>query len=154
MLKLITPVDTVDTTQQFTIGSRAKTKDGNVYIYLPGTTSVAKYDWVIFVTTTNGLSYGSVTRLTATDGGPVAIAQGAIISNTFGWFLIDGVGWASAGEAVSAGSPLYASGTTALVGTTVAAISAIYGAYPQTAGISGGTFKAQIRNPYLYGQTI
>ena len=157
MVKIITPIDQVDSTAQFTPGTRADTTDDNEYIYLPGTTSVAQYDFVN-IRTASALSYGSVTRMVYTNAGPVAIAQAAITANSFGWFLIKGVGWGLAGEVAANGSILYASGTTGYVGTTVAANYGIYGALCVGAGqcvlTAAGTCKVLLNYPNLYGQVI
>ena len=149
MLKLISPIDQLDTYAKFTVGSRAVTKEGNEYIYLPGTTSVAQYDVVSFITAANGTSYGSVTRLATTGGkGRVAVAQAAIVSNDFGWFQVGGVGWANAGAVATAGAACYASGTVGLVGTTVVAGDLLAGMFCVGSGISAGTCKVLLENPF------
>ena len=151
MIKLITPIDTVDSSEAYAVGTRAILKGGNEYIYLPGVASCAQYDWVSYMTS-NGLSYGSVTRLTNTAAGQVAIAQGAITNNKYGWFLIKGVGWGNAGEESSSGSVLYSCGTTATVTTVLERYMQIHGAFTIGAGVSGGTVKVFIRYPFLLGQ--
>ena len=157
MVKITTPIDQVDSTAQFTVGTRTQTKDGNEYIYLPGTTSVAQYDWVT-IHTASALSYGSVTRMGQLNAGPVAIAQAAITGPNYGWFQVKGVGWGNAGEPVSAGSALYASGTTGYVGTTVASNHLIYRATAigdgQCVLTAAGTCKVLINHPHLYGFVI
>ena len=152
MIKLITPLDTVDNAANYEVGTRATVRGGNEYIYLPGVASCAKYDWVSYITAANGLSYGSVTRLTNTLAGNIAIAQGAIVSNKYGWFLIRGVGWGNVGDTVSSGSALYSCGTTATVTTTAESYMCIHGAFPIGTGASGGTGKFFVRYPFLLGQ--
>jgi hypothetical protein len=155
MIKIISPLDQVDNSATFTVGTRVVNKEGNEYIYLPGTTSVAQYDWVAIRTAAGpGLSYGSVTRLVyeaAGTDGMVGIAQGAIVSNKYGWFLIKGTGWGNCGDTCSSGSPIYASGTTANVTTTVTTNSLVYGAICVQDGASGGTVKVSINHPQTYG---
>lgn len=149
MLKLISPIDQLDSEPQFTVGSRTATKEGNEYIYLPGVASVAKYDAVTFVTVAAGLSYGSVTRLPTTGGkGLVGVAQAAIVTNKYGWFQTKGVGWVKTGITCTAGLPLYASGTVALVGTTAVSGDLIAGAFCIGTGAASGTCTALLNNPF------
>jgi len=154
MVKLHSPLDQVDTTYPlYGIGSRTVDKNGNEYIYLPGTTSVAAYDFVTYKTA-SGLSYGSVTRMVKGTAGQVAIAQGAATGPKYGWFQIYGVGWGNCGAVTSSGSPLYASGTTATVTTTVASTQLIYGTLCVGSGISGGTAKIFLNYPFFPTQTL
>jgi hypothetical protein len=154
-VKLIYPLDQADTLiTEYEVGSRTITKDGNEYIYLPGIVSCAKYDWVVYKTTGTGLSYGSVTRMVNGTAGMVGIAQAAITGPKYGWFLIKGVGWGNAGEAFSSGSPLYSSGTTATVGTTFVASTAVYGAIGLGTSVSQGTAKVLLNYPMLYAQVL
>jgi hypothetical protein len=148
MIKIISPITQVDTTAQFTLGTRTKTKDGNEYIYLPGTSSVAKYDAVMFITAAN-MSYGSVTRLATTGGiGLVGIAQGAIINSKYGWFQTGGVGWANAGRRATAGLAMYASGTVGTVGTGVVNGDLLAGMFCIGTGEASGTCKALLNDPF------
>jgi len=156
MVKLITPLDQIDSYANYTPGSRTVTKDGNEYIYLPGVGFLTQYDFISYQTS-DGLSYGSVKRLAINTGGTatvgdVAIAQAAIVAPKYGWFLIKGVGWGNAGEVVASGSPLYVSvGTVAKVGTTVTSPHIIYGSVALGAGISAGTCKVLLNYPYYLG---
>ena len=133
-MKLITPLTQVDSSAAFTVGSRTVTKDGNEYIYLPGTTSVEAQDWVTFTSAS-----GSVTRLATTGAkGQVAVAISAVISNTYGWFCTKGLVNAKWGAGVTtAGSVLYASGTAAYAGTTVVAGDLLAGAFLSGTAASG-----------------
>lgn len=158
MIKLISPLDQVDSSARFTVGSRTTTNDGNEYIYLPGIASCAQYDWVIYNRGTSSgttkASYGSVTRINITTAGNAGIAQAAILGPKYGWFMIKGAGWGNAGAQVSSGSPIYASGTVGLVSTTVNAGNAVYNAFATQAGVSGGTCRVVINYPVIYGQVI
>jgi len=152
MIKLLTPLTQVDSSAAFTLGTRTATKDGNEYIYLPGTTSVAQYDVVTFLTaaTVQGVnSYGSVTRLATTGGvGPVAVAQAAIISNKYGWFQTKGITWANAGVGCTVSLPCYASGTAGLIGSGVVSGDLLAGMYFLQAGAPGGTVKVLMNDPF------
>lgn len=158
VVKLIAPLTQADTTLGlYQTGARTILKDGNEYIYLPGTTSVTQYDWVTYraiSAVAPGMSFGSVTRLSATEPGFVAISQGTITSNKFGWFQIGGIGWANAGGLCASGSPVYATGTsgTGTVATVCTASTALWNvlnAFAIGTGYSGGTFKVAMSHPYL-----
>jgi hypothetical protein len=154
MVKLHSPLDQVDSSALYTVGSRTVDKNGSEYIYLPGQTSVAKYDWVIYKTAGAGLSYGSVTRLLKAYAGNVAIAQAAVVGPKYGWFQIYGIGWGNVGDTFSAGSPIYSCGTTATVSTTYVASCAIYNAIGLQTGASGGTGMVLLNYPMVFGQVI
>jgi hypothetical protein len=156
MLEINDPVDTVYKHQQYEIGTRLKNKDGNEYVFLPGTTSVAQYDCVLIKTTGTGLSLGSVTRLVRAYAGPVAVAQAAITGPYYGWFQVKGVGWARAGSGCAGGSPCYASGTTAGIGEAVSASSGLEGCLTigASAAVASGTVKVFLNYPFAYGQVI
>lgn len=153
MVKLLSPLDQVDSSMQYKLGSRTKTRDGNEYIYLPGTTSVVQYDWVSFLTAATvegGMSYGSVTRLLSGAVGDVGIAQGAIVSNKFGWFQVGGIGWGLSGGVSSAAAALYgcASGSVGYATGSVSS-SLIARAFSiQASATAGGTVKALIYHPF------
>ena len=152
MIQISSPITQLDNTYPiYAVGTRLIAKNGNEYIYLPGTTSVAQYDWVTYkaiTATSPGMSYGSVTRMT-TSAGLVGIAQGVATSNKYGWFQIGGIGWANAGGVCASGSPIYSSGTTATVTTTAAASYNVMNAFACGDGQSGGTVKVSINHPYL-----
>ena len=157
MLKLISPLTQVDsTTAQFTVGSKTITANGNEYIYLPGTDSVAQYNWVAYRTSAAGPSYGSVTRMTQATSGPVGIAQGAITSNKYGWFGISGVFIGLCGSATAAGGTVYASGTAAAVNNEFVAGQNIFGAISTDIGkaSSGGTGTFILSQPFQIGVAV
>jgi hypothetical protein len=148
MVKLTTPLTTVDSEQKFTPGSRTITKDGNEYIYLKGVASVAQYDWCSFITAAD-MSYGSVTRMVTSGVGMIGIAQGAIVEGKFGWFQVGGIGWANSAGVSAATLALYACGTTAHATGSVIGGDLIAGAFSVGTGAkSGGTVKVLISNPY------
>lgn len=156
MIKLIASITQVDsTTPVYNVGSRTMTNDGNEYIYLPGTDSVAKYNWVVFKTI-SGLSYGSVTRMTTGVSGPVGIAQGAITSNKYGWFGIYGMFYGLTGSTTAAGGSVYASGTAACADSIFQAGVNVIGAIFTGAGsgAASGTGAVMINHPFLPGVAI
>ncbi len=150
MIQLITPLNQVDSSAAYTVGTKTMTKNGNEYIYLPGVASVATYDWVTYITSATGLSYGSVTRL-ATSGavGLVGIAQGTIISNKWGWFQIAGTAIGNC-NSIATTKAVYASVTVAVVWTTVSTNEMIANAFC-TASASDGTTTFLIDHPYITG---
>lgn len=153
MIKLITPLTQIDSSPAFTLGTTTYTKEGNEYIYLRGVASVAQYDWVTFITAGSlsgeSMSYGSVTRLATTGGkGLVGIAQAAITEGKSGWFQIKGIGWGNAGMKISAGGPLYSSGTAGQAGGSSTAGDLIVGAFSVGASASGGTAMVSLSYPF------
>ncbi len=147
MIKLITPLDQIDSLPAFTVGTKTQTKEGNEYIYLPGVASTDKYDWVVYITSASGLSYGSVTRLATTGAiGPVAIAQGTIVSNKWGWFQIAGTATGHC-SSITTAKPVSASGTAAFVTSTIVAGDLIAGAFC-TASASDGTTTFFLDHPF------
>ena len=143
MIKIITPLDQVDSSAAFTVGTRTIDKSGNEYIYLPGTTSVAQYDWVTFTSAS-----GSVVRLVANAKGQVGIAQGAIISNKFGWFGIAGILTGNCGTTTAAGGTVYSCGTTATVSNALTSGDLIAGAFSSAIGTGGSTGAFSLNYPF------
>ena len=148
MLKIISPLDQVDSaiTPGFAYGSRGIDNKGNEYIYLPGTTSVEKYDACIFTT-----SSGSVTRMVSTNtlSAQMGVAQGAITSNSAGWFQTYGEGWVQCGTTTSSGSALYSGGTTGTLTGASTTSASILGAIAIGAGTgaANGTIKVRLHYP-------
>jgi len=90
----------VDASPRTRVGTRARDRDGNEYIYLPGAASVAAGDAVIWV-----VAFGTdVTtgRTITTSTGPIAIAMAAVGSGQYGWFCVYGVCSARAAADVNA----------------------------------------------------
>lgn len=99
MVQLITPINQVDSSAGYTLGSRTITKDGNEYIYLRGCSGGTAYAFVSY-----GSAYAS-SLITMTDGatliGAMASLQASITSTgSFGWALIKGTGTVLAGASV------------------------------------------------------
>jgi hypothetical protein len=164
MLRLLTPIEQVDTDlPKYQVGTRTVIGNGNEYIYLPGKASVALYDWVTYNTAAGAsvgtFSFGSVTRFGAgyLNVGHVAISQGAITSNKYGWFQIAGQGWGNCGDGTSAakGSAVYVcTGTAATVTGVQDAGQIVYSAFIAGTGLGGGTVKVNIHYPYTLGMVL
>jgi len=153
MIKLISPLTTIDSTPTFTLGTTTYTKDGNEYIYLRGVASVAAYSWVTFITagltTGETHSYGSVTLLATTGGkGQVGIAQAAITEGKSGWFQIKGIGWGLAGMKCTAGNAVWSSGTAGQAGGSSTAGDLVAGSFCIGSSASGGTALFAINYPF------
>ena len=84
-MRLNTPLTQIDTTAQYTLGSRTQDKFGNEYIYLTGVASTVAGSWVTYD------ELGITTLLAADAIGDVAVAM-AITDSTseFGWYQIYG----------------------------------------------------------------
>lgn len=75
---------TVDTTQRVPLGTRARDKNGNEYIYMLGVASTAAGSWVTFD------EAWTTTLLAANAIGPVAVAMAATVASTYGWYCVYG----------------------------------------------------------------
>lgn len=120
--------------QRNAIGQHAYDDAGNEYIYMNGIASLAAGDFVLYGQL-NATLYTPARLLNdANTGGAgvVAIAMGAFVASTFGWYLIKG-SYATANVATvgapTAGAALYRSGTTGRASTTAAAKDAMFGAF-------------------------
>lgn len=120
---------TVDSSAVTKIGTRAWDTSGNEYVYLQGTASVAKGDWVVY-----DENY-TTTRLTANEVGPVAVAGTAILTGEYGWFQIHGIVQGNS-DAVNADSSLYIDGTAGRVDDLGVDGDLVIGAYSMTAAVS------------------
>ena len=79
-------IDTVYSRTAIQLGTRIKDNDGNEFIFLQGVASTEQWDWVTYD------ELYQTTRLVVSATGPVAIAQGAILADKYGWFQVFGVG--------------------------------------------------------------
>jgi hypothetical protein len=121
--------------------------DGNHYIYLRGCASTGANDWVVF-----DADY-LTTRMVATSAGPAAIASGAIVADTYGWYLYVGSGTAYVLSAAVSAATLYANAAPGAVATAVVANKAILNATSRTAAASNAA-TVQINRPWVGDNTI
>jgi len=136
---------TVDSTLRHKLGARARTEDGNEYIYLQGVASVVLGDWVTYD------EAHLCTRVSANGVGPLAIAQAAVVASRYGWFLIHGY-TASAG-AISGGGcaadvAVYLTATAGLVDDVDVAGDAIIGALSRVSE-SSALIGVQVSYPFV-----
>ena len=76
--------DTIDSTKQYELGTRALDTSGNEYIYLQGVASTLENSWVT-------MDEAHLTTLAVADAqGRVAIAMAAIVADKYGWYQIYG----------------------------------------------------------------
>ena len=138
-----------DSSQQVPLGSGASETNGNEWVYLRGTTSIAIGGWVL-------VGSGFVTSsAVADDQGILAIAGTAHVdASTFGWFQVYGHNSVAViGDAVSTNSPLWLTlGQGAVTDTDVAA-DAISGARSLAASV-GSSCLVQISYPFVHDTAL
>ena len=143
-LKLSTPFSAVDGSQKFTLGSTTPDHQGREFIYLQGSDSVASYDVVVYN------SAYLATKVAAGNRGQLAIAQGAVVGNNFGWFQIKGLGTVEANGAVAASTPLYLTTGSGNVDDAIGAGNLIIGMLTDTTGTAGaGQMHAMLSYPFV-----
>lgn len=120
------PITAVHTTQKHAVLERVQIA-GKEFIYLKGVASVAAGSWVKFD------EAGQTTLLAADAVGPVAIAMGAIIANTWGFFQIWGLNIIAKTDTIAADAALYIDGTAGRADDAVVSGDLIVGATSQTA---------------------
>lgn len=135
--------DTVDTAAKIPLGTRARDKNGNEYIYLTGVASTTAGSWVTF-----DEAY-LTTLLAANAAGPVAIAMAATVASTFGWYQIFGKNTVAKSDTVAADAPLYIDGTAGRVDDLGVAGDWISGAVSSTAD-TANVVTVWISYPFVY----
>lgn len=98
-------VSDVNTTKKYNLGERFCDESGNEYIYLAGVASTGAGSWVTYD------EAFATTLLAANAVGPVAIALGAYVASTYGWYQIFGVNTVAKTDTVAADKALYIDGT-------------------------------------------
>lgn len=147
--------DVADTSQLVPLGTRAMDANGNEYVYLRGTASVARGDWCTIY-----YENKTVARSGANVIGQLGIAGTGIVASEFGWFQIYGLcGFANvvtgAGIAASSGpSALFLTSTAGRVGTADVAGDFIVGAH-QVGGLAvANTGTVFIAYPTVYDTAL
>jgi hypothetical protein len=133
----------IDSTELIPLGTRAKDKDGNEYIYLKGVASTEAGSWVSF-------DEAHVTTLLAANAvGRVAIATAATVASTYGWYQIYGkntvakvlAGFADNGK-------IYCTATPGSVDDAVVAGDLVVGAIGRSA-IASGVATVELSYPFV-----
>lgn len=135
--------DTVDTSKQVPLGTRAFDNDGNEYIYLQGVASCVAGSWVSFD------EAHVTTLLVANAKGRVAVAMAAVDATTeFGWFQIYGKNTIAKVLASFADDGLiYSTATAGSVDDAVVAGDLVVGAIGRSA-IASGAATVELNYPF------
>ena len=132
----------VDTSQSATLGTRAWDSEGNEYVYLQGTASVAAGTWVTTRT-------GYITEiLTANAIGRVAISMAAVTANKYGWFQVFGKNAVAKTDTIAANRVLFIDGTDGRVDDLGISGDLVIGATSLTAD-SSNVASVWINYPYV-----
>jgi len=142
MMRLTTPLTQLDTTALYALGSKVMDKSGNEYIYLLGVASTVAGDAVTY----NG-AYAT-TRLVANGKGPVAIAMGACVASTYGWYQVRGLATGITLTAVVTGMPLYSTATAGQLDDAVVAGDLVANAFAYATGGTNASCTFEINYPF------
>lgn len=136
----------VDSYAKFALGSRSFDKDGYEYVYLKGVASTVAYSPVVY--DEDGSTVLADSQGTApANAGPIAIAQGAVVADKYGWYMVFGKTYViSAGNATD-NSQVYLTTTAGTCDNTDVAKALVIGAWHRGAYSATGT-KALIQICY------
>ncbi len=145
-----TLIGSVDTAAAVDVGTIVAAVDpvygAGEFIYLKGVASTVTGSWVTY-----NLDDGSTTLLAANAIGPVAVAMGATVANTWGWYQIQGkaVGRVLAGFVDNAN--VYATATAGSVDDAVVAGDRVKGAVGASAvgTPSANLAEFEIARPFM-----
>jgi hypothetical protein len=143
MMKLTTPLTQLDTTALYTLGSKVMDKSGNEYIYMLGVASTVAGDAVIYTG-----AYATA-RAVANLKGPLAIAMGACVASTYGWYQISGLATGISLTAVVTQTPLYLTATAGQLDDAVVATDLVYNAFAYSVGGTNASFTCLIDHPFV-----
>lgn len=129
-----------DNTNDHNVGDLARDDDGNIYVFGKGVASTAQYSWVSF-----DEAYQS-TLLVANAKGRVGIAQAAIVTNKYGWYLVYGTGSGKVLTGFADNGVVYATATAGSIDDAAVAGDFIVGAIGRSA-ISGGLATMELNWP-------
>lgn len=135
--------DLYDSVDEIAVGTRARDTSGNEYVFMLGVASTAAYSVVTY-------DESFVTTLIAANAvGGVAIAQAAVVADTYGWYLVKGTGSAKAATTVVADLPAYIDGTAGQIDDDVVSGDLVYGMIIRST-TSGGLATVQlVFEPYV-----
>ena len=143
MMKLVTPLDQVDSTALYTVGSKVMDKSGNEYIYLLGVASTVAGDAVIY----SG-AYATA-RAVANLKGLVAFAMAATVAAKYGWYQTAGLVNGLTLTAVVTAAPLYLTATAGQLDDAVVATDLVYGAFATGTGGVGAACTFIVNHPFV-----
>lgn len=143
MVQLVAPLSTVDSTAQYTLGSRHVDKSGNEYVYMLGVASTIVGSWVTY-----DEAY-TTTLLAADASGPVAVSMGINVASKYGWYQVWGSAEAALAASCADNAPLGYETTAGYAGDGRAAGDMIYGAISREASTAAGVYTVQIWHPFV-----
>jgi len=143
MMKIVTPLDQVDSTALYTVGSKVMDKSGNEYIYLLGVASTVAGDAVIY----SG-AYATA-RAVANLKGLVAFAMAATVAAKYGWYQTAGLVNGLTLTAVVTAAPLYLTATAGQLDDAVVATDLVYGAFATGTGGVGAACTFIVNHPFV-----
>lgn len=140
----------IDTTARVQVGTIVQARHFlygvGEFIYLSGVASTATGSWVTYF-----MDNGATVLLAPNAIGPVAVAMGPTVANTFGWYQISGkaIGLALAGYVDNA--LVYATATAGSVDDAVVAGDRVKNALGASAlGVPSGSFaEFEIQRPFM-----
>lgn len=143
-------IGSVDTVQRMPLGSIVRADDpvygAGEFIYLKGLAATGVGTWVTY----NGDDM-TTTLLAANAIGPVAVAMGATVANTFGWYQISGKAIGKAVAGFTDNANVYATATAGSVGASVVSGDRVKGAVGASAvgTPSAGLAEFEIARPFM-----
>jgi len=154
MIKLMTDPTAVDTYAKFAVLTRAFDKDGYEYVYLKGVVDTVQYSPVVYDEA--GATVLADSQGTApANAGPVAIAQGAVVADRWGWYMVNGKTYIISAANATDNAQVYLTTTAGTVDSTDVAKALVIGAWFRGAYSATGT-KAlvQIAYPVVHNAAI
>lgn len=142
-MRLNTPLDQIDSTAQYALGSRVMDKSGNTYIYLLGVASTVAGDAVTYTG-----AYATA-RAVANLKGPIAFAMAAIVAAKYGWYQVAGLVNGLTLTAVVTQAPLYLTATAGQLDDAVVATDLVYGAFAYGTGGVGAACTFVVNYPFV-----
>lgn len=118
----------VHTTAKNVLGFECEGDDGGVYVYLAGSGTLGVGSWATYT------HLGATAALAADAVGRVAIAMGAAIAGTFGWFCVisGNAGVVGACDTIAANKSVYIDGTAGRVDDQSVAGDLVFNAWSRS----------------------
>jgi len=143
----------VDTTARHPLGTRAMDSDGNEYIYLLGVASTVQYSPVVYDEEFETVLADSQGTAPA-NAGPIAVAQAAIVADSYGWYMVRGKTYMISGDVADNGQ-IYLTTTAGTVDDTDVAKALVIGAWARAADDADETtVLGQINYPMVHDAAI
>lgn len=142
MIKLHSPLTQVDSSAEYTVGTRTQDNAGNEYIYCLGVASTAEHSWVSF-------DEAYVTTLLAANAqGRVGIAMAAILADKYGWYQIYGSGTGKVLASFADNGKVFCTATPGSVDDADVGGDFVVGAIGRSA-VSGGVATMELNYPIV-----